>query len=121
MHVLILRGITEAREQGTQWRIPGEQLVLCQLTNHCMGYGSPGQRRGGVTQPEHETTQDRGDARRSCITAHQQRRLARVEVGGCFKRCSDLQESRFTKRWRNHLQANGELLTCQPTGHGHGR
>jgi hypothetical protein len=44
-----------------------------------------------------------------------------MEVGGCFKRCSDLQEGRFAKRWRNNLQANGKLLTRQPTGHGHGR
>src|SRR5215831_8103422 len=44
-----------------------------------------------------------------------------MEVGSCFKRCGDLQESRFTKRWRNHLQTNGELLTREPTGHGHGR
>src|SRR2546428_13625419 len=44
-----------------------------------------------------------------------------MEVGGCFKRCSDLQEGRFTKWWCNHLQANGELLTCEPTGHGQGR
>jgi len=44
-----------------------------------------------------------------------------MEVSGRFKRCSDLQEGRFTKRWRNHLQANGKLLTRQPTGNGHGR
>src|SRR5262245_37559990 len=44
-----------------------------------------------------------------------------MEVGGCFKRCGDLQEGRFTKRWRNHLQANGKLLTREPTGNGHGR
>src|SRR5215468_6536772 len=44
-----------------------------------------------------------------------------MEVGGCLKRCSDLQEGRFTKRWRNHLQADGELLRREPTGNGHGR
>src|SRR4029453_6755568 len=57
----------------------------------------------------------------SCVTAHLQRRVVRMEVGGCFKRCGDLQEGRFTKRWRNHLQANGKLLSREPTGNGYGR
>ena len=107
MHLLRLSGITEARQQGAQGRVPGEQFVLCQLTNHGMGDVSPGQRRGGMTQPEHDTAQKHADALRH---------VSRPINNGGLRVWKSVAASNAAVTCKRMVSRNGGAITCRPMG-----
>src|SRR5262245_47686160 len=107
VHMLILRRVTEAREQGAQGRLVGEQLVLCQLTDYRMSDGSPAQRRWGVTQPEHETAQDREDAH---VHASQP-----IHNGG-LRVWKSVAASNAAATCKSVVSRNGDAIICRPMG-----
>src|SRR5262245_65630784 len=94
-------------EDVVQWRSIAEHLFLCQHTVHHMIDGPPAQRRCGVTQPEHETTQDREDAR---VHASQP-----LHNGGlCVWK--SVAASNVAATCKRVVSRNGGAIICRPMG-----
>src|SRR5215472_1650483 len=58
--LVVLRRVAEAPEKGQQLRIVCKS-VFRQLPNDSMGYGPPGESRGGLAQPQQYSAQQRAD------------------------------------------------------------
>src|SRR5262249_4138232 len=71
-NLVVLRRVAEASEEGQQLRLARRrrrravrpficESVFRQLPNDSMGYGPPGESRGGLAQPQEYTAQQRAD------------------------------------------------------------